>query len=204
MNKANFTGYDSIFATRLRIIMNEQKRTQKEIADVLGISRQAISQYLDGFAQPNAEKLYKLAEYLKVSTDYLLGLSDIKSTETNIQAIGHYTGLNDMAIERLKHMQANDITFQMLFDENKNFGQIAALNHLMSIDEGLFDKLWQLISLYLFSDFTEKYVPLELGERLKNTFSDEIFFNACGIEILNILKEARLKTLDDIKENREN
>ena len=105
-----FNGYNSVFATRLRKEMDEQNKTQKEVADVLGITRQAISQYLDGAVQPNAEKLYKLAKYLRVSADWLIGLSEVSTPNTTIRAVHDLTGLSELSIVKLaaEHFNNND------------------------------------------------------------------------------------------------
>lgn len=95
MNDVKFTGYDSVFATRLRELMSGNGTTQKDLAGVTGITRQAISQYMDGSVQPNIEKLYKISEFFEVSADYLLGLSDVKSFDIDIKAISEKTGLSE-------------------------------------------------------------------------------------------------------------
>ena len=48
-------------------------KTQQEIADYLGISRQAYSNYEAGKREPDFETLLKLGEYFDCSFDYLLG-----------------------------------------------------------------------------------------------------------------------------------
>jgi transcriptional regulator with XRE-family HTH domain len=47
--------------------------TQKEIADFLGISRQAYANYESGNREPDNNTLIKLASYFNISVDYLLG-----------------------------------------------------------------------------------------------------------------------------------
>lgn len=48
-------------------------KTQQEVADYLGISRQAYSNYEAGKREPDFETLLKLGEYFNCSVDYLLG-----------------------------------------------------------------------------------------------------------------------------------
>lgn len=55
--------------------------TQKEVADLLKISRQAYSSYETGTRQPDPSTLVKLAEVLNTTVDYLLGV------ETNVAPI---------------------------------------------------------------------------------------------------------------------
>lgn len=49
------------------------------------------------------EYLRCLADFYSVSTDYLLGLSEIRTRNESIQAIHNQTGLSQEAIVRLKH-----------------------------------------------------------------------------------------------------
>lgn len=57
-------------------LRKEKKLTQSDLAAVLGISRQAYSNYEAGKRQPDNETMLKLAEYFNVSVDYLLGRGD--------------------------------------------------------------------------------------------------------------------------------
>lgn len=59
----------------LTIIRKESHATQQEVADYLGISRQAYGNYESGKREPDYETLLKLGEYFNCSIDYLLGSS---------------------------------------------------------------------------------------------------------------------------------
>lgn len=97
-----YKGYDSIFAQRLRELMdNPPKTTQEDIAKVVGCSRQTISQYRDGSIMPNIEKAVAIARYFNVSTDYLLGISSVSTTDTEIKTICEYTGLSETSVNIL-------------------------------------------------------------------------------------------------------
>ena len=102
MDANKVIGYDGAFATRLRELMKSTKATQQDVAAAAGTTRQAISQYADGSVQPNIEKLYKIADYFKVSADYLLGMSDITSSDIDDKAINQMLGLSQQTIDRLK------------------------------------------------------------------------------------------------------
>ena len=57
-------------------LLNARKaihKTQQEVADYLGISRQAYSNYEAGKREPDFETRLKLGEYFGCSVDYLLG-----------------------------------------------------------------------------------------------------------------------------------
>ncbi|MCH5158636.1 MAG: helix-turn-helix transcriptional regulator [Clostridiales bacterium] len=101
MDASELIGYNGKFATRLRKLMKDAKATQQDLAVAVGTTRQAISQYADGSVQPNIEKLFKIANYFKVSADYLLGWVDVKSNDIDIQAIHYKTGLSEESISSL-------------------------------------------------------------------------------------------------------
>lgn len=48
------------------------KKTQEEVANHIGVSRARYSHYENGRSEPDYDTLQKLADYFKVSTDYLL------------------------------------------------------------------------------------------------------------------------------------
>lgn len=99
--------YNDTFPTRLRALIDERNATQSEMALSAGVSRQAISQYANGESVPNADKLAKLASYFGVSADYLLGLTDVKRIDMDMQAISRETGLDEDVIARLQKGRDN-------------------------------------------------------------------------------------------------
>lgn len=61
--------YKSVFATRLRELIKERGITITALAKELKISRQAVSQYINGSAYPNIERLFMIARFFDVSAD---------------------------------------------------------------------------------------------------------------------------------------
>ncbi|GAB2023567.1 helix-turn-helix transcriptional regulator [Pseudolactococcus yaeyamensis] len=64
---------------RLKSLRLEAKLTQKEIAVKLRISQQGYAVWENGKRNPNQQTLNTLADFFNVSTDYLLGKTDIKN-----------------------------------------------------------------------------------------------------------------------------
>jgi transcriptional regulator with XRE-family HTH domain len=64
------------FHVRLKQLRLENKLTQSELADVLGLKPTAISNYESQRNEPSFEKLIMLSNYFEVSCDYLLGITD--------------------------------------------------------------------------------------------------------------------------------
>lgn len=62
-----------MLAERLKNLRLEANKTQKEIADYLEIRSEAYQRYEYGTREPDIKGLNKLADYYKVTVDYLLG-----------------------------------------------------------------------------------------------------------------------------------
>lgn len=61
---------------RLEAILEEKNIKQKELAAKIGVTEVTISRYLNGERKPQSDIIIKMAEYLGVSTDYLLGMTE--------------------------------------------------------------------------------------------------------------------------------
>lgn len=103
MNKAtNNYHADSIFPSRLRSLMDEKKVTQAELAKICGVQRQSVAQWREGNTRPEILSLGKIAEFFGVSSDYLIGLTDNKTTDKATQDLCSTLGLSEKAINALK------------------------------------------------------------------------------------------------------
>ena len=63
---------------RLKDLREDSDLTQQAVANFLNIKQSTYSQYENEKRQIPIEALIKLAGYYKVSTDYILGISDKK------------------------------------------------------------------------------------------------------------------------------
>ena len=69
------------FAETLKSLLKNRGITLETLAHELGTTRQAIHQYTSGKTYPKYDTLIKIADFLDVSTDYLLtGITPIKAT----------------------------------------------------------------------------------------------------------------------------
>ena len=69
----------SKFGERLRALRRERDLGQKEIAALCGLSPSSIGKYEKGSRTPPPDVISKLADKFGVTTDYLLGKSDIRT-----------------------------------------------------------------------------------------------------------------------------
>lgn len=63
------------FKERLKELRQEKGLTQKQIADLFGISRISVVYWEQG-SEPDYDTLIKLAKFFDVSVDFLLGIED--------------------------------------------------------------------------------------------------------------------------------
>lgn len=113
------------------------KKTQEQLAAELDINPQTIKNYekagstnaqnscnsrTNAIAGMKIETLYKAAKLLNVSADYLLGLSDVKSSNPDIHTAVEITGLTEEAINSLR----------TLINAGRYPQNVEFINHLLS------------------------------------------------------------------------
>ena len=70
-----------IFGERIKQLRTERQWTQEYVCERLNISAGALSRYETGMYEPKSLELVKdFANLFEVSTDYLLGKSDIRTS----------------------------------------------------------------------------------------------------------------------------
>lgn len=98
----------NLFADRLEdLVENKKKSTKtssKEIAEGIQISESQLSKALYAQTELGISSLANIAEYFNVSTDYLLCLTDLKSSKEDFKTVHKVTGLLDESIKNLYSM----------------------------------------------------------------------------------------------------
>ena len=77
---------------RIREVRQTRGMSQVELAGLLGVTKQSVSNWENDNIQPSIEMLVKLAQTLAVSTDYLLGLDGRQTLDVSglsPRAVGH-------------------------------------------------------------------------------------------------------------------
>lgn len=104
---------------KIQSLLKEQHKTQKNLTDFLGLKKTTFTSWKSGKNTSYTKHIGKIAEFLDVSTDYLLGKTDIRKnpsengeTKENINIIkivgrdGSYEerALTDDQLELFKKM----------------------------------------------------------------------------------------------------
>lgn len=107
---------------RLRFLRNEKGESLEKIAKYLNVTIQTISNYETEKRDMTPDTILKLSEYFKVSTDYLLGKSDLRNPEelknTPFANSGglDLEGLNDEDLKELQE-QIDYIKYKKMKDK---------------------------------------------------------------------------------------
>ncbi len=136
--------------TTIRQLRQEKDITQEQLADALGITSRAVSQWECDRTAPDISQLPALANFFDVTTDYLLGV-DIEHKEEEIEKI-------------LKHIQK----FQELGDQESTANYLREKLKLFPNEPKLLTHLASALqSIYFYQGKADT-------EKLKKEKSDEI------------------------------
>lgn len=72
---------------RIRTLRESSDLYQRNLADYLGCTQQTYSRYETGELEPSLIILEKLARFYDTSIDYIMGLSDVKARNWNLQSM---------------------------------------------------------------------------------------------------------------------
>jgi len=64
---------------KIKELREEKQLSQLQLAEKLNLTQQAISLYEKGEREPSLEVIKNIADFFGVSTDYLLGKTDIRN-----------------------------------------------------------------------------------------------------------------------------
>lgn len=94
----------------LKNLRLEKNLTQGELSRCLNgeLSQQKISDLENGEKKISADVVSIYAEFFNVSADYILGLSNIRSTDVNVQTCSKTLGLNEKIIDYFISLNSSD------------------------------------------------------------------------------------------------
>lgn len=178
---------------RIKEIRERKGIGQKELAEKINTSQQAISLYETGKREPRLETWQKLADFFQVPVPYLQGQSDIENV-TSYETLSALNELVDkMAISGSKKTK-------------KTFQKSDFLNVDTKANEVIFDNLCNIIfsSLALFRYGTQPDTldksAIQLAKKLDLQEMDEINVNAIELFKLGIIANSSTENFKTEKE----
>jgi transcriptional regulator with XRE-family HTH domain len=114
-----------MFSQRLKELRAKFNLTQKDFANVLGVSDMTVSMWEMGKRKPESNMLMKIATYFNVSVDYLLGRDNycrqVSTALEWVDAMGKI-GINLCDIEEMSPEKKRTLlaVFKSLIGDDKN------------------------------------------------------------------------------------
>lgn len=93
---------DATIGERINYVRRKKGLSQKDLGKAVEVEDKTIKRYENNKSNIPIDMLKKIAEVLDVSSDYLLGLEDLESTDITYKKIHKIIGLTDDAINVLK------------------------------------------------------------------------------------------------------
>lgn len=160
-----------ILKNRLELLIEKKKDLDYKLsetkqAELMDIPYQTFHKYVKGTAECSISNLAKIANYYKVSTDYLLGLTENSSIDESIQNACKVTGLSEDAIHNLHHIN---------FENELNWGNNKEVLNLLI--ETLDDYLLYKIRVYFYivkkNDLLDRIILTKYCNDNNLDFTDE-------------------------------
>ncbi len=72
-----------IMLKNLKLLRHEAGISQEQLANVIGVSQQSVNKYENHSVEPDIETIIKIADFFCVTTDYLIGRTEIKKAPSD-------------------------------------------------------------------------------------------------------------------------
>lgn len=197
---------------RINEVLAEKGIMQKQLANRIGVTDNTISYYLSGKRYPDIEKLIEIARCLGVSTDYLLGISSVSTTDTDIKTICESTGLSEESFYVLQYFKSANLTeyidtinffIESELDTMWNDYEIDTLTiseerEKLSHNQKL--KLVEKFESYLMGDYKNNKEEIQVSDCCVESNIDNVVLGAYRINTYDIVERVLLdKIVDSLK-----
>lgn len=81
-----------MLSKRIKQIREENSLSQQKLADILGVSQQAVAKWEGGKAEPDSAMLLNISNIFNVSIDYLLGKTNVRNYLDTETIAAHHEG----------------------------------------------------------------------------------------------------------------
>lgn len=174
---------------KLTAIRKEKGLNQQEVADIIGVSRGALSYWEKGERGIDIDSLYKLCAIYDVSIDYLIGAKSTPETEFNYDIVNDLTSLG-FTVEAIECMLGKPYTIQLLNDMllHPNCQELEYLTHYSRYT--VYEKLDCDYRAFL----TSKLLHSMMGDIYKEWYVDN------DTRLMELSQEEKAKIIDKIEQ----
>ena len=164
----------------LRNLRETKKITQKQMSEILGISKSNVSKYESNDVEPNIDILKRYAEYFSISTDYLLELKKFRTEKNDCYNFFYEEGEANWNIRKIA--ESKGVTYDEMLEKS-------------CIDKLRLDSLWygnsqpiaeELIRIATVLNVSIDYL-LDFSQRERITDDEEIILRYYSRDKENIM-----------------
>lgn len=172
------------FSERLSDLVNEKANSghkQKEVAAAIGVGSGTLSEWCSDQKTPTIDALPKIAAYFDVSSDWLIGLSDVKSPDNSIQGACHTIGISESAVTNLQSAIADDPyeIINHLFEFSSFYDAISSIQKAIEVQESSLTRFSKELTAQIIELFSVvPGNPIESGFSNVQQHSDKEFDEA--------------------------
>ena len=179
-----------LISDTIKLQRKSNKLTQSELACKMNCNRQKIADWERGKSTPAADDLILLAKCFKVSVDYLLGLSDIPTSDKDIDFVCKYTGLSLHSVDFLHLPFVDEYNRTVEFLTNGNVAPLhLSLSREFSKLKKSFTELYRLKSDLNDSDLSYYDNPEQIEADLEEVESIENDISYSRYKISRIMED---------------
>lgn len=114
---------DLVFMDRVESILKQKKLTQKELAEKLGLRRPSLSEWKKNGSIPAGDVCLKIADYLKVSVEWLITGKDKSFSEEEQKLLRQWKALTPEQKKNLQYFLDGCENEQRKEEEKNNTSQ---------------------------------------------------------------------------------
>ena len=198
------------FPQRLRLLFDETKASQADVARYVGVTRQAVSQWMNGKTTPDCYSFKKVAEFFDVPLEYLYGETNSKVRENILLADS--LGLSDESVDAIlslknaPHLNYIDPNYSSYPTKSEIFSDIVAGNKFWETIEYLQQAIMEYRNHEKALDreigATSDVLGIEDGERKELSVSGKTIIDANKMAMFCIYQsvDAFKKIVEDMPE----
>ncbi|MCL2835300.1 MAG: helix-turn-helix domain-containing protein [Defluviitaleaceae bacterium] len=144
---------------RIETLRKGKGWTQEILADKLNIARNTLTKLEGGFRDFKSTELLNIAKVLDVSTDYLLGLTEMSRADATARDVSERYGLFETPLNELSNMPTSEKPFgaehaQAMSRQAETMAYRAIFNLLLSSEHG--KKALKLLTSYYFANLDDR------------------------------------------------
>ena len=192
ITRGGFDMQDNIIGNRILELRKKANEKQEDLAKILRCNRASIAKYENGDRIPDGLIIAKIARHYNTTSDYILGLTDVKTTDKDLQFVCEYTGLSEYSVIVLGELlRSKDTENSYNVSFNMPLEQLNIINYFLNSSK-FFDVVFELMmykhNIETISQDYEKEISQndDYSNLLKRKKSIDFQYQMCKLHLFDV------------------